>query len=317
MAEPSEGPLWTHLKSQLYKPEVKLIKRLVGHQLIQQNRLMWDEIASLRQMWAEFKEQNDQLCGGRQHADRVCDTQHRELLKRQALLLLNDLTSQATSCGHALEDMVPELRGSKIRSYLQQEESCGLPPPQTPSTRPSTASTRSCATPDLMQNLASLPSLHMGKALDLDDMDDVAAGIREALEAEHQWLLATIDEEYQLLAEEEHRRNAMARKNEISTAELKQFLHRLQEIAVSPSLRTVALTRRAEPRDTEAPEPLSAPRLGSANVRRLQALITMRRQTGALHTVEEKSILKAETFGGTTVLGPDNQEFDPFFGDPI
>ena len=33
------------------------------------------------------------------------------------------------------------------------------------------------------------------------------------------------------MAEEEHRRNAMARKNEISTAELKQFLHRLQEIA--------------------------------------------------------------------------------------
>ena len=26
------------LRSQLYKPEVKMIKRLVGHQLIQQNR---------------------------------------------------------------------------------------------------------------------------------------------------------------------------------------------------------------------------------------------------------------------------------------
>eukprot|EP00913_Durusdinium_trenchii_P019402 g18240.t1 len=168
MAEPSEGPLWTHLKSQLYKPEVKLIKRLVGHQLIQQNRLMWDEIASLRQMWAEFKEQ---IHGRQMYGRRWKDGQH--------------------------------------------------------------------------------------------------------------------EMEYQLLAEEEHRRNAMARKNEISTAELKQFLHRLQEIAVSPSLRTVALTRRAEPRDTEAPEPLSAPRLGSANVRRLQALITMRRQTGALHTVED------------------------------
>jgi len=28
----------------------------------------------------------------------------------------------------------------------------------------------------------------------LDDLDDVASGIREALEAEHQWLLAIIEE---------------------------------------------------------------------------------------------------------------------------
>eukprot|EP00438_Fugacium_kawagutii_P033931 Skav230280 [mRNA] locus=scaffold2091:128976:133175:+ [translate_table: standard] len=113
--------------SQLYKPEVKMIKRLVGHELIQQNRLMWDEISSLRQMLAEFRDQNDELCKGRrQHAD-LCDTQHRELLKRQAHLLLNDLRAKASGCGHALEDrpsldMVPEFRGSEIYRYLIKED---------------------------------------------------------------------------------------------------------------------------------------------------------------------------------------------------
>lgn len=39
------------------------------------------------------------------------------------------------------------------------------------------------------------PNEEAPSSKDLDDMDDVAAGIREALEAEHQWLLATIDED--------------------------------------------------------------------------------------------------------------------------
>ena len=34
----------------------------------------------------------------------------------------------------------------------------------------------------------------LGDAAGLDDLDDVASGIREALEAEHQWLLAIIEE---------------------------------------------------------------------------------------------------------------------------
>lgn len=326
-AEPAEGPLWNHFKSQLYKPEVKMIKRLVGHQLIQQNRLMWDEIWSLRQMLAEFRGQNDELCRGRrQHAD-LCDTQHRELLKRQAHLLLNDLRSKANGCGHALEDMVPELRGSEIYRHLLQEDSCGPlgGPPATPSTRPSTASTRSCTTPDLIQNLATLPSLPMGKALGLEDMDDVALGLREALEAEHQWLLASIEEEYQLLSLEEERRVAVNGKAGaiFSTAELKRFLHRLQEVAVSPSLRTLAMapeSRFGTGTTTESAASGttgSTPALGGANIRRLQALITMRRQTGALHTVEEKGPPSAAAYGGPTIRGPDNQEFDPFFGDPI
>jgi len=322
-AEPAEGPLWNHFKSQLYKPEVKMIKRLVGHQLIQQNRLMWDEIWSLRQMLAEFRGQNDELCRGRrQHAD-LCDTQHRELLKRQAHLLLNDLRSKANGCGHALEDMVPELRGSEIYRHLLEEDSCGSlgGPPATPSTRPSTASTRSCTTPDLIQNLATLPSLPMGKALGMEDMDDVALGLREALEAEHQWLLASIEEEYQLLSLEEERRkvNGKTGASVVSTAELKRFLHRLQEIAVSPSLRTLAMAPESEKGTVNATTTVSgsAPALGGANIRRLQALITMRRQTGALHTVEEKGPPSAAAFGGPTIRGPDNQEFDPFFGDPI
>ncbi|CAJ1409442.1 unnamed protein product [Effrenium voratum] len=301
-----DGPLWNIIKQQLYKPEVKLIKRLVGHQLIQQNKLMWDEIFSLRQMLAEFRDQNDQLCEGRrQHAD-LCDTQHRELLKRQAQILLEDLRSQTGTCGYGLEDMVPELKDCKVRGYLQ-EEGAKCQPPQTPSTRPSTASTWNSSSD--LQSLASLPS--MGQPLGLDDMDEVAANIREALETERQWLLASIAEEYERLAGEEQRRaSALSARGEPSTAELQKFLHRLQEISKSPSLRTLSLAQ---------PEPVAP--LGGANVRRLQALITRRRQNASLKSLEEAKniapkVPEVAMFSGYTV-GPDNREFDPFFGDPL
>ncbi|CAJ1356869.1 unnamed protein product [Effrenium voratum] len=297
-----DGPLWNIIKQQLYKPEVKLIKRLVGHQLIQQNKLMWDEIFSLRQMLAEFRDQkNDQLCEGRrQHAD-LCDTQHRELLKRQAQILLEDLRSQTGTCGYGLEDMVPELKDCKVRGYLQEERR------QMPASTNALHSAVHRIHLELLlgdlQSLASLPS--MGQPLGLDDMDEVAANIREALETERQWLLASIAEEYERLAGEEQRRaSALSARGEPSTAELQKFLHRLQEISKSPSLRTLSL----------APQPA----LGGANVRRLQALISRRRQNASLKSVEEAKniapkVPEVAMFSGYTV-GPDNREFDPFFG---
>mmetsp|Transcript_56998 Transcript_56998/g.133352 ORF Transcript_56998/g.133352 Transcript_56998/m.133352 type:complete len:334 (-) Transcript_56998:78-1079(-) len=319
-----EGPLWLTIKRQLYKPEVTLIKRLVGHEVIQQNKLMWDEISSLRHMLDEFRDRNDQLCEGRKQAD-FCDTQHRELLRRQAQMVLEDLRSQAAVCGHAVEDMVPELRDCQMRDFVLQEEPDGKmreAPPATPSTRPSTASTRhSCSTPDIIQNLATLPSLPMGQPLGLDDMDEVAAGIREALFAERQWLLASIADEYQQLELEDRRRATLARreKGEPSTAQLKRFLSRMQEVASSPGLRALTLT----PQE-------AVPVVGGANVRRLQALISLRRQNAAgastLKPVLETAIAdvapepaSAPVFvsGITYSLGPDKQEFDPFFGDPI
>ncbi|CAJ1423060.1 unnamed protein product [Effrenium voratum] len=300
-----DGPLWNIIKQQLYKPEVKLIKRLVGHQLIQQNKLMWDEIFSLRQMLAEFRDQkNDQLCEGRrQHAD-LCDTQHRELLKRQAQILLEDLRSQTGTCGYGLEDMVPELKDCKVRGYLQEEWR------QMPASTNALHSAVHRIHLELLlgdlQSLASLPS--MGQPLGLDDMDEVAANIREALETERQWLLASIAEEYERLAGEEQRRaSALSARGEPSTAELQKFLHRLQEISKSPSLRTLSLAQ---------PEPVAP--LGGANVRRLQALITRRRQNASLKSLEEAKniapkVPEVAMFSGYTV-GPDNREFDPFFG---
>mmetsp|Transcript_52835 Transcript_52835/g.109261 ORF Transcript_52835/g.109261 Transcript_52835/m.109261 type:complete len:345 (-) Transcript_52835:172-1206(-) len=330
-----DGPLWLAIKRQLYKPEVMLIKRLVGHQLIQQNKLMWDEIWSLRHMLDEFRNRNDQISEGRRQQTDFCDTQHRDLLRRQAQMILEDLRSQANACGHAVEDMVPELRNSQLRSFVLQEDAGygkarDAVPPATPSTRPSTASTRlSCSTPDLLQNLATLPSLHMGQPLGLDDIDEVAAGIRESLEAEHQWLLATIAEEYQQLELEDQRRANLARSDcEPSTAQLKRFLGRLQDVQASPGLKALTLSSLGESAPA-APAPVVA---GGASVRRLQALISLRRQNAsqALKPVQEAE-KDAQTKGtkgagyqapgflsGITLsLGPGKQEFDPFFGDPI
>ena len=188
----------------------------------------------------------------------------------------------------------------------------------------------SCSTPDLLQNLATLPSLHMGQPLGLDDIDEVAAGIRESLEAEHQWLLATIAEEYQQLELEDQRRANLARSDcEPSTAQLKRFLGRLQDVQASPGLKTLTLSSSLGESAPAAPAPV----VGGASVRRLQALISLRRQNAsqALKPVQEAEKdaptskgtkgagYQAPGFlsGITLSLGPGKQEFDPFFGDPI
>jgi len=329
-AESEDGPLWNTIKRQLYKPEVTLIKRLVGEQLIQQNRLMWNEIASLRHMLADFQEQNDQISAGRKQQAGFCDTQHRDLLKRQAQIIIEDLRSQAEACGHTLEDMVPELKKEPLRGYLLQEEESSkgkfqelkCAPPATPSTRPSTASTRdSRSTPDLIHSLSTMSALPMGKQLCVDDIDEVAAGIREALEEEHESLLAAINEQMLCLEHEDDRRARMARqaaRGEPSTAQLQKFLHTLQDLVVSPGLRTLQLTAPSIP-----PEPTAV--VGGANVRRLQALITQRRQTSSisLNAVPEAPAdapsplsLASPTLFGTGEDKVAKVAYDPFFDDP-
>merc|ERR1719343_791190 len=83
-----EGPLWNSIKKQLYRSEVSHIKRLVGDSLIQQNRVMWDEIASLKQILSDFQEQNDELSESTQKQVLFCSSQHRDLLRRQAQIMM-------------------------------------------------------------------------------------------------------------------------------------------------------------------------------------------------------------------------------------
>ena len=179
-----------------------------------------------------------------------------------------------------------------------------------------------------------LPSLPMGQPLGLDDIDEVAAGIRESLQAEHQWLLATIAEEYQQLELEDQRRAHLARSDaEPSTAQLKRFLGCLQDVQASPSLKALAISSslsslgsgNGSGNGSGEPAPV-APVVGGASVRRLQALISLRRQNASLATLkslqpvqEAEDAKPAPAFlpGITLSLGPDKQEFDPFFGDPV
>mmetsp|Transcript_85089 Transcript_85089/g.150467 ORF Transcript_85089/g.150467 Transcript_85089/m.150467 type:complete len:335 (+) Transcript_85089:42-1046(+) len=323
-----DGPLWNTIRRQLYKPEVALIKRLVGDHLIQQNRIMWDEIVSLRAMLADYQEQNEQRYQGQKRKVDFCGTQQRDLLRRQAQLLLEDLRSQAQACGHAVEDLLPELRSSPtLREFLQKDLQPGsgklgdsLSPPATPSTRPSTSSgySNSCSTPDLIHSLSSMSILPMGKQLAVDDLDEVAAGIREALEAEQQSLLAAIGEEMQRLEAEDARRINMCKsRGEPSTADLQQFLHKLQDLVVSPSLRALSMG---------PPPPAGdlAPIVGGANVKRLQALISQRRSQASsqalLAVPEMPEAASFEQWAPPAELskgGVKSPGFDPFFDDPF
>lgn len=328
LAEEKEGPLWRTVRRQLYRSEVAHIKRLVGEELIQQNKLMWEELTSLRQILTDFQEQNDELSESLKKQVQLCGTQHRELLRRQAQIMLEDLTSQAEACGHVLEDLVPELRSPEMADFLcakarrvaDAKADSALPtPPQTPSTRPPSSSGLSgCSTPD---PATGVPPLPLGRALGVDELAGVAEGIREAIEAEQEMLLAAIGEQMQQLEAEDARRlHSASRGGGPSTAKLQQFVHRLQDLAMSPGLRTLSLAGPVvSPRFPSGGEPLPQPSAiaGGASVKRLQALIAQRRRgsppepEGALGAVPELHDLVA---GAAPAA---KQAFDPFFDDPF
>jgi len=81
----------------------------------------------------------------------------------------------------------------------------------------------------------------LGRALNLEELAQVAEGIREALQSEHESLLSAIGEQMEHLeCEADHQANAIGRLKggEPSTAQLQQFVHKLQEVASSSTLPT-------------------------------------------------------------------------------
>lgn len=334
LLEPEDGPLWDTIKRQLYRSEVSHIKRLVGESLIQQNRVMWDELTSLRQILSDFEVQNDELTERSKKQVQFCGTQHRELLRRQAQILMDDLGAQIASCGYSLEDLVPELKSKHLRDFMVRQEPMKLPPtpssrptpPRTPSTRPPSSSGFSgCSSPDL-----GFAPLSLGRQLAVDELGAVAEGIREALEAESDSLLAAIGEEMQRFEAEDARRTftAAGPAREPSTAELQQLVHKLQELILSPSLRSLAIAGPPSPSsgggacvqqfDPSDGATLGArPITGGANVRRLKALIAQRRIDGVPGAPPLAAVPEAITATPVSSKACGQKPFDPFFDDPF
>mmetsp|Transcript_98007 Transcript_98007/g.245517 ORF Transcript_98007/g.245517 Transcript_98007/m.245517 type:complete len:361 (-) Transcript_98007:362-1444(-) len=338
-----EGPLWDTIKQRLYKPEVTHIKRLVGKDMIQQNRAMWEELISLRQIMAEFAQQNDSLWQSKKQHVQLYGAPHRDLLRRQVQLLCADVSSQAELCGQVAEDLVPELKDKALRDFIAGSGSGECSDqlshgPSTPSTRPpsSCGGVSGCTTPDG----GRLPPLPLGRPLRVSELDGVAEGIRQALEAENETLLALIGEQMQRFDAEDARRvqaNKAGVASEPSTSDLQQLARKLQDLVVSPSLRSLSFTGAVSPSgsrrmDTGATDSedllVPLPIGGGAHVRRLKALIAQRRQS--VRVDGQVTIFDAPPqakVGGSTckdgsaaVVGTETllqSRFDPFFGDPF
>lgn len=335
--ESEDGPLWHTIRKQLYKSEVSHVKRLVGESLIHQNRLMWDEVASLRQILTEYAKRNDELDQGVKQQVQLCGTQHRDLLRRQAQIVLEDVKSQGAASGQTLEDLLPGSENKRffdfiLRRFDPPPRSCNVDlcsltsRPVTPSTRPSSASgVRSgCSTPD-----GGMPRLPLGRALGLDEISVVAEGIRDALEAEHDNLMAEISDQMQRFEFEDVRRIETVGRTtrEPSTQELQQFVHKLQELAVSPALRTLSIVGPPSPTGASASaskEEMACPSIptrGGSHLRRLQALIADRRRItpdsfGTLGVVSEAPDAMAAAKAPSGVSANSKPKFDPFFDDP-
>jgi len=320
------------------------VKRLVGEALIQKNRTMWDELASLKQILTDFQEQNEELSEGLKQQVLFCGSQHRDLLRRQSQMVLADIKAQAESCGHDLEDLLPELKDAQLRDFIlggkENRRAAsgkyeGLTPPATPSTRPpsstgmrpcSSGGRSGCSTPDQFGGCVPLP---LGRALNLEELAQVAEGIREALQSEHESLLSAIGEQMEHLeCEADNQAHAIGRLKggEPSTAQLQQFVHKLQEVAASSTLRTLTLTGSLAGEGALAP---SSEFSGSSSVRRLQALIAGRRLETP-HRTSKSAVLGAvpevhdtgsgypsPSGGGYPASGGKGMAFDPFFDDPM
>jgi len=160
----------------------------------------------------------------------------------------------------------------------------------------------------------------LGRPLGVDELGSVADGIREALETEQLSLLALISEQMQRFEAEEARRvsTRAGPTSEPSTAMLQGLVRKLQDLTVSPSLRSLMVAGNGGDDAEFIPRPIS----GGANVRRLKALIAERRRgvaalpavLGAVPEVAGKS--KLVLYGGSSGT-QGKPAFDPFFGDPF
>jgi hypothetical protein len=182
-----------------------------------------------------------------------------------------------------------------------------------------------------------LAFLAMGRALGLEELGVVADGIREALEAEHDGLKGMIAEQLEYLeneAEQQSCANGRRLRGEPSTAKLQQFMSRLQDLASSPNLKTLAVMERCDSPKANTDEgnvffrrdepAQSLPAMGGASVRRLRALIAERRREAptqgpsALSAVPEAPEAVAGLPSPNAPASPKGPaSFDPFFGDPF
>jgi len=331
------GPLWSTIRQQLYRSEVSAVKRLVGETFIRQNRLAWEELVSLRQILGDFQQQNDELSDGFKQQVKFCGSQHRDLLRRQAQICLEDARSQAEACGRSLNELLPDLEDQQLCDYVCpkkiQQGANEHGPPATPSTRPSSAASSrwSCASPEPGFN--GTPTVATGRPLGVDELSSVAQGIRDALESEHEALLvAIVEQTEQLEAEASRRASAVGQlRCEPSTAKLQQFVHKLQELVNSPGLRTLSLTA-ASPQDTVGHRWLvdqSQAPIGGSSARRLKALIAERRRFSPEQNPNQESedrfspvrssvnlVSVPEAFDSDSTACPP-RSFDPFFDDPF
>lgn len=323
-----DGPLWSTVKRQLYRSEVNHVKRLVGVSLIQRNKLAWRELAALRQILFEFQQQNEELSRRLRRQVQFSGSQQRELLRSQARIILQDIEDQIQTSGCSLEDFVPDLRDPHLREFVFGEL-CSEIDFQSPVTTPSTrcSSSSGLTTPE-----PALP-MPMGKQLSLGDLDAVADGVREGLDAEHDALLSAIAEQTGYLeAEDANRGHTLRRAREVPLAKLQHFVHAIQELANSHSLQAlcrvpVSLSEPASlihrPIDADANciaqrQPIT----GGAHVQRLRALIAQRRDTKPGHVV---STLPCDTVSSTLTslacvvngLSAKKTLFDPLFDDPF
>jgi len=317
-------PLWSAVRLQLYHSEVSAVKRLVGETLIQQNRSTWKELSSLRQILSDFQQQNDDLSDALKHQVRVSGSQHRDLLRRQAQICLEDARSQAEACGNTLEELLPDVNDQHLCDYVSPEkmkrEIGEHGSPASPSTRTSTPSTHcSCASSE--PGGSRTPTVATGRPLCIDKLGLVAEEIREALHTEHAALLSAIAEQTQLLEVEASRRSSAigGLRGEPSIARLQQFVHKLQEVVNSPSLRTLSLAVASSQEVVGhfwPHEDLN----GGSSVRRLQALIAQRR-CFPLPNQYPNQIVSANLGPLPEPIAFDNdacsRSVDPFFDDPF
>lgn len=333
--ESEAGPLWSTIKRQLYRSEVSHVKRLVGEALIKDNRMMWEELDSLRHMLSDFQKQNDRRLAESPHLapepppKPYTPNLHRELLRHQAHVLLQDAKSQAAFHGWKLEELIPALANRELQDFVMGANSMSLPrksdigmDPLTPSTqastRPSSAGgTSACST---VECLVNMPVLQQGRHLGVEELGFVAADIREALQEEQSTLQVAICEQMKLLDAEDARRtlfvgrSTLAMKHnsmgEPSTAQLQALVNALQDLAISQ----VPCTTSSPVADPHS----QSVSLGGAQVRRLKALIKQRRDhVQVAVALPEDLVPEVPEFMVQSNTPAANKSYDPLFDDPF
>eukprot|EP00615_Pteridomonas_danica_P010702 CAMPEP_0114349400 /NCGR_PEP_ID=MMETSP0101-20121206/15508_1 /TAXON_ID=38822 ORGANISM="Pteridomonas danica, Strain PT" /NCGR_SAMPLE_ID=MMETSP0101 /ASSEMBLY_ACC=CAM_ASM_000211 /LENGTH=351 /DNA_ID=CAMNT_0001487963 /DNA_START=160 /DNA_END=1215 /DNA_ORIENTATION=+ len=239
--------LWEQICDFLKPQEMEEVRAAIGHDIIEKNQELLNEIASLSEILDEFREKNDTLVEEKRKKsikkrEMLTSGSDRKLVEQQIKMLLRESASV-----HSMKPVLDDSESSKVMSYLttidtttdrpslEDEEllnlswvrdhnTHSLPNSARPMSALSSAriSARSCPNHSLTSDV-----IGNGKCINATDIGAVVGCLRRGFKKEKDTLIEEIDMLMGMF-EDEHNRGNQVEEQIPTTTELREFSSKLE-----------------------------------------------------------------------------------------